>query len=232
MDVLVTGANRGIGLGFVGEYVKRGARVFAACRHLDDAAALRALESEFNGQVIILLLDVTDQAQIKACYEQVHLHTAKLDRLINNAGILRPVDSVREITESDLMDSFAVNAVAPLRMIQCFEKLLAAGDAPRIINITGPTPPISKLPRRNNQVYMASRYVHNALTRMVALELIEQGIITVALWPGYIRTDMNHMAVDATPVEDGIPLAVNVIESLTVEHNGCCLLPDGRVYEW
>jgi NAD(P)-dependent dehydrogenase (short-subunit alcohol dehydrogenase family) len=61
---------------------------------------------------------------------------------------------------------------------------------------------------------------------------IEKGIITVALWPGYIRTDMNQHAPDASSPEEAIPLAVNVIENLTPDHNGCCLLPDGRTYDW
>ena len=232
MRVLVTGANRGIGLGFVREYVKRGAQVFAACRKPDQADALKQLQSEYGDQVVIIPLEVTDQAQIDQCYERVRQLTTSLDCLINNAGILRSVESIREITEQALLESFAVNAVAPLRMIQRFEDLLAAGTSPRIVNITGPTPPITKLPLRNNQIYMTSRYAHNALTKMAALELIERGIITVALWPGYIRTDMNQMSPDATPPEEGIPLAVDVIEGLTLEHNGYCLLSDGRVYEW
>jgi NAD(P)-dependent dehydrogenase (short-subunit alcohol dehydrogenase family) len=232
MKVLITGANRGIGLALVQEYVTRGAQVFATCRSPEQAHALTALHSKHGDQVIILPLDVTDQVQIDNCFDLVLQHTTSLDRLINNAGILRPVESFRDITESALMESFAVNALAPLRLIQRFEDLLAEGVAPRLVNITGPTPPITKLSRRNNQIYMASRYAHNALTKMVALELIEKGIITAALWPGYIRTDMNNMSPDATPSETGIPLAVNVIESLTTEHNGCCLLPDGKIYEW
>jgi NAD(P)-dependent dehydrogenase (short-subunit alcohol dehydrogenase family) len=232
MKVLITGANRGIGLALVQEYVNRGAQVFAACRNPAHAHALTALHTKYGDQVIILPLEVTDQNQIDQCFEQVRQHSTSLDRLINNAGILRPVESFRDISESALMESFAVNALAPLRMIQRFEELLVGGIMPRIVNITGPTPPITKLLRRNNQIYMASRYAHNALTKMVALELIEKGIITAALWPGYIRTDMNNMSPDATPSETGIPLAVNVIESLTPEHNGCCLLPDGKIYEW
>jgi NAD(P)-dependent dehydrogenase (short-subunit alcohol dehydrogenase family) len=232
MKILITGANRGIGLALVQEYVTRGAQVFAACRNPEQAHALTDLHSKHGDQVIILPLDVTDPVQIDHCFDRVRQHSASLDRLINNAGILRPVESFRDITESALMESFAVNALAPLRLIQRFEDLLAGGIAPRIVNITGPTPSITKLSRRNNQIYMASRYAHNALTKMVALELIEKGIITAALWPGYIRTDMNNMSPDATPSETGIPLAVNVIESLTAEHNGCCLLPDGKIYEW
>jgi NAD(P)-dependent dehydrogenase (short-subunit alcohol dehydrogenase family) len=232
MNVLITGANRGIGLALVREYINRGAQVFTACRSPEQASELKKLQTEQGDHLLLLALDVTDESQIAQARELVGQRTTHLDRLINNAGILRPVESFREITESALMDSFAVNALAPLRMIQHFEDLLAAGSSPRIVNITGPTPPITRLPRRNNQVYMASRYAHNALTKMVALELIEKGIITVALWPGYIRTDMNGMAADATPPQDGIPRAVDVIENLTTEHNGCCLLPDGKLYDW
>ena len=232
MNVLVTGANRGIGFGFVQEYVKRGAHVFAACRKPEQADKLKELQTAHRNQVIIVPLDVTDQAQINHCSSLVSQHATSLDRVINNAGILRPVESFRDISTVDLIESFAVNAVAPLRIIQHFEGLLAAGSTPRLINITGPTPSITNLPRRNNHIYLASRYPHNALTKLVAWELIEKGIVTIALWPGFLRTDMNHLHPEATPPEEGIPLAVNVIESLTTAHNGSCLLPDGSSYEW
>jgi NAD(P)-dependent dehydrogenase (short-subunit alcohol dehydrogenase family) len=232
MKVLITGANRGIGLGFAQEYAKRGAHIFAACRKPEQASKLKELQARYRDQVIVVPLDITDQAQIAQCYHLVSQHTTSLDRIINNAGILRSVESFREITMSDLMESFAVNAAAPLHIIQQFEDMLAAGSAPRLINITGPTPSITKLSRRNNHIYLASRYAHNALTKMVALELIEKGIVTIALWPGFIQTDMNQQHPEATPPEEGIPLAVNVIEHLTTEHNGSCLLPDGSIYEW
>jgi NAD(P)-dependent dehydrogenase (short-subunit alcohol dehydrogenase family) len=153
MKVLITGANRGIGLGFVREYVNRGALVFVSCRKPEQADELKSLQAESSDQMIILPLDVTDQPQIDQCYNRVREQTGSLDRLINNAGILHPVESFRDITTSALMESFAVNAVSPLSLIQRFEDVLARGVSPRIVNITGPTPPISKLPRRNNQVY-------------------------------------------------------------------------------
>jgi NAD(P)-dependent dehydrogenase (short-subunit alcohol dehydrogenase family) len=99
------------------------------------------------------------------------------------------------------------------------------------VNLTAPTPPISKYPRAVNHAYMASRYALNALTKMIALEWESKGIITVALWPGYISTDMNRDPA-AAPVETAIPLAAQVIDSLTADHNGCCLLPDGTRYDW
>ena len=231
-QVFITGANRGIGLAFTKEYLKRGAKVFAACRDPERAAALHDLVEQCGAQIVVVPLEVTDAAQIDQCYEAVQAHTSSLDVLINNAGILRQADDFTEITAEALMDSFAVNAVAPLRIIQRFVDLVAAGTNPRIVNITGPTPPITKLSHRGNHIYLASRYASNALTKMVALDLADRGIITIALWPGFIRTDMNNNNPEAALPEEGIKPAVNVIEGLTMEHNGCCLLNDGRVYEW
>lgn len=231
-QVFITGANRGIGLALTREYLNRGAKVFAACRDPEHAAALHDLVNQCGHQIVIVPLEVTDAAQIDQCYAAVKAHTSGLDVLINNAGIFRPADDFTQITAEALIDSFAVNAVAPVRIIQRFADMVAAGTHPRIVNITGPTPPISKLPRRGNHIYLASRYASNALTKMVALDLADRGIITVALWPGFIRTDMNNHNPEAAPPEEGIIPAVNVIEALTMEHNGCCLLNDGSVYEW
>src|SRR5215207_8501984 len=102
MKILITGANRGIGLALVQEYVNRGAQVFATCRSPEQANALATLRSKHRDQVIILPLEVTDQVQIDGCFDRVRQHTTSLDRLINNAGILRPVESFRDITESAL----------------------------------------------------------------------------------------------------------------------------------
>lgn len=130
------------------------------------------------------------------------------------------------------MKSFAVNTVAPMMVIQAFVDLLEKGENPKIVNITMPTPPISKLPKMGNHHYVASRYALNGLTKLTALELAEKGIITVGLYPGYLKTDMNNHSEQAANIEEGIPLAADVIDGLTMEQNGLALLPNGKVYEW
>jgi NAD(P)-dependent dehydrogenase (short-subunit alcohol dehydrogenase family) len=76
---------------------------------------------------------------------------------------------------------------------------------------------------------MASRYALNALTKMMALELRALDVLVVALWQGHMRTDMNNMAEAATPPEEALPQVVDLIEHLTWEHAGCCLLLDGVI---
>jgi NAD(P)-dependent dehydrogenase (short-subunit alcohol dehydrogenase family) len=231
-NVLVTGANRGIGLAFVTAYLQHGDRVIATRRHPAEAYRLQELQQAYGEAVTILPMDVTDPEQIAACRDAVAQDVDALHVLINNAGILRHVERLAEIQLHDLMDSFQVNAAGPVLVAQASVELLSAGAPSKLVNITMPTPPISRWPRRDNQIYVASCYALNALTKMIALELGDLGIITIGLYPGFIQTDMNDYSPQAVPAEEGIPKVVLTIDRITTDSNGLAYLPDGTVYEW
>jgi NAD(P)-dependent dehydrogenase (short-subunit alcohol dehydrogenase family) len=231
-NVLVTGANRGIGLAFVSEYLQRGNRVIATCRHPSEANRLHELQDQYGEAVIILPMDVTAPQQIATCQAEVARHVDSLHLLINNAGILRQVERLAQIEMHELMESFQVNAVGPVMVAKAFAALLHAGAPSKLVNITMPTPPISKWNRTDNQIYVASRYALNSLTKMIALELGDLGITTIGLYPGMIQTDMNQYSAQAIPATEGIPKAVNTIQSITPDQNGLAFLPDGTFYSW
>jgi NAD(P)-dependent dehydrogenase (short-subunit alcohol dehydrogenase family) len=231
-NILITGANRGIGLAFTSEYLKRGDRVLATCRHPHEADALHKLQQQYPDALAILNMDVTNSAQIAACRALATEHVHALNVLINNAGIMRQVEHITEIHPEDLVDSLRVNAVGPTLVANAFIDLLEAGKPSKLVNITMPTQTITKLDRTSNQIYVASRYATNALTKMMALEFAPRGITTVGLYPGMIQTDMNNYSKEAVPAADGIPKAVDTIEAITPKQNGLALLPDGKVYEW
>ena len=88
-NVLVSGANRGIGLAFVAEYPQRGSRVIATCRQASQANQLHELHQTYGEALIILRMDVADPQQIAACQTEVAKRVDALHVLINNAGILR-----------------------------------------------------------------------------------------------------------------------------------------------
>jgi NAD(P)-dependent dehydrogenase (short-subunit alcohol dehydrogenase family) len=231
-NVLVTGANRGIGLAFVSEYLKRGDRVIGTCRYPSKATLLHKLQQEYGAALILLPMDVTNPEQIAACRTEVTRRVNALHLLINNAGIFRPVERLAQIELNDLLESFQVNAAGPVMVAQAFVDLLHAGAPSRLVNITMPTRPLSEWSRVENHSYIASRYALNSLTKMLALELIHLGITTVALYPGMIQTDMNGYAEQAIPAAQGIPIAVDTIQSVQPDQNGLALLPDGTVYNW
>ena len=231
-NVLITGANRGIGLAFVSAYLQGGDRVIATCRHPSQANHLHELQHRYPTALDVLPMDVTDPEQITACQAEVAKRVDSLHLLINNAGILRHAEKLAQIEMHDLMDSFQVNAAGPVMVIKAFVDLLRAGAPSKLVNITMPTQPISRWSRVENQNYVASRYALNSLTKMIALELGELGITTIGLYPGMIQTDMNQYSPEAIPAAEGIPKAVDTIQSITPEQNGLALLPDGRVYDW
>jgi NAD(P)-dependent dehydrogenase (short-subunit alcohol dehydrogenase family) len=231
-NVLITGANRGIGLAFVLAYLQRGKRVIATCRHPSKASELHELQQTYGEALIVLPMDVTNAQQITTCRDEVAKRVDALHLLINNAGILRQAERLNEIEMHDLMDSFQINAVGPVIVAKAFLELLRSGAPSKLVNITMPTQPISKLERTENHPYIASRYALNSLTKMLALELGEYGITTVGLYPGMIQTDMNQYSVEAVPAAEGIPKTIDAIENITPDQNGLAILPNGSIYDW
>jgi NAD(P)-dependent dehydrogenase (short-subunit alcohol dehydrogenase family) len=231
-NVLVTGANRGIGLAFVSEYLGRGSLVIATCRKPSQAHRLLELRQTYRETLILLPMDVTDPQQIATCQAEVSRRVDALHLLINNAGILRQSEQLAQIEMQDLLESFQVNAAGPVIVAKAFMELLRAGAPSKLVNITMPTPSVSKWTRIENHAYIASRYAFNSLTKMLALELKEYGITTVGLYPGMIQTDMNQYSAQAVPAMEGIPKAVSAIENITPDQNGLAILPDGTIYDW
>lgn len=231
-NVLITGANRGIGLAFVSVYLQRGNRVIATCRQPSQADQLHELQRTYGEAIILLPMDVADPQQIAACQTEVAKRIDALHLLINNAGILRQTKQLAEIEMRDLLESFQVNAAGPVMVTKAFFELLRAGAPSKLVNITMPTQTISKLDRTENHPYISSRYALNSLTKMLALELAEFGITTIGLYPGMTQTDMNQYSAEAVPAAEGIPIAINAIQNITPDQNGLALLPDGTIYNW
>lgn len=230
--VVITGANRGVGLGLARAFLARGDRVVATCRQPGEAPALGDLQRLHGERLHTVVLDVEDGASIAHAGQELARLVPALDVLVNNAGVFAPSKGFSEVSADALARSFAVNTIAPLRMAQALLPLLRGGERPRIVNITMPTRPIGQLQRTEHHAYAASRYALNALTRMMALQLAPSGVTVVGLWPGYVRSDMNGHAADAADPDAALPPVAELIAGLDARVSGQCLLPDGRAFEW
>jgi NAD(P)-dependent dehydrogenase (short-subunit alcohol dehydrogenase family) len=226
-DVLITGASRGIGYALTREYLGRGARVFAAVRDPDQAPALRALATD---DLVVVALDVRSQRDIDAAGDLVASRAGGLDLLINNAGVGHANTGLADVDGARMLDLLSVNTVGPVLVAQRFVPLLRPGA--RLVNITMPTRSIARLTRTDSHAFIASRYALNALTKMIATELTDTDRVVVALWPGYLRTDLNDYAEAATPLAEAIPGVVDLIERLGPADHGACLRPDGTHVAW
>jgi NAD(P)-dependent dehydrogenase (short-subunit alcohol dehydrogenase family) len=232
--ILITGANRGLGLELARQYTTRGERVFATCRQPQRAEELGELAAQHPDRLTIIPLDVTDQQSIDASYDTVREHTDALDVFINNAGI-REIRE-RELTLDDLeadamLRVFQINVVGPAMMIKRYVDLLQAGSNPLIVNVSSRAGSISLRDSKVHGSYAISKAALNMLTRVIHNNLKPQGIATVAVHPGWVRTDMGGPEAPRTPEETMAGL-IRVIDGLTLEDSGRFLQWDGQALPW
>ncbi|MEO6848163.1 MAG: SDR family NAD(P)-dependent oxidoreductase, partial [Chthoniobacterales bacterium] len=135
--VLITGANRGIGLGFAQECLSRGDLVFAGCRDTAHARDLQSLKATYPENCIIVELDVTDQCSIGASFEFIQTQAGGLDLLVNNAAYTTNLfESINDFQPEIMLRHFQVNAFAPMAVIQRYLRLLRKGQNAKIATIS------------------------------------------------------------------------------------------------
>ena len=193
--ILITGANRGLGLEFVRQYVERGDRVYAGCREPETAAELQTLSDAHPGQIYALPLDMTDEATMDAARQRVEAQTESLDVLINNAGCYAPGEpGLFKVESAKMLRVFAVNAVAPVLMAQKFAPLLAKGKNPRVASVVSGSALLFDQDGAPGKQYSygASKAALNFMIRQMAFDLRPQNIINIGLEPGFVLTDMTR----------------------------------------
>lgn len=236
--ILVTGANRGLGLGFVQHYVGKGDHVFAACRTPDVTDALHQLAREQADKLDIIQLDVTDSNEIANARAFIGARTERLDLLINNAGV-NPEQgklaskSLADIATDKALSTYQVNAVAPVIITRAFLDLLKKSDEPRVINLSSGAGSLAERTRERGGTYSyaASKAALNMYTRALAGADEMQGIAVVAFSPGWVKTEMGGDDAELT-VEESIASLTEQINKLTPEDSGKFLNRDGTPRAW
>jgi NAD(P)-dependent dehydrogenase (short-subunit alcohol dehydrogenase family) len=234
---LVTGANRGLGLEFVRQLLARGDRVVAACRHPGKATALNTLAGEHPGRLHVLPLDVALPKSHAEFARELPLVLGdeeesgggRLDLLINNAGVLHSGERFGHLGDAHLLDSFRINAMAPLLLTQALAPLLA--DGARVANMSSQLGSITNCERFGTPSYNISKAAQNMTTRLLAHALAERGIVVLALHPGWVRTDMGgkDATLDAPAAVAGL---LHAIDGAEVAASGSFVDWQGRTLPW
>jgi len=224
--VLVTGAGRGLGYEFARQYASAGWMVLATCRNPIAAAMLEDLD----GDVEVFDLDVTSPEQIAALAHA--MGRRPIDVLINNAGIM-PTErgGLGAAADAAMHEAMAVNAFAPLRLVEALAGNVAVSDLKRIVAISSNMASIGDNTQGGDFTYRASKAALNALMRGVAIELAPRGIITVMINPGWARTDMGGRNAPLA-VADSVAAVRAIIDRLSPEMNGRFYDHDGTELGW
>ena len=217
--VVITGANRGIGLALTQFYVERGAQVLALCRQA--SSDLSASGAEIVEDVDLLLPDT-----FAAVAER--LPCDNIDILINNAGILRG-GRLGQLSSSVLMEQLQVNAIGALLMSQAMLPRLKRGA--KVALITSRMGSIGDNDSGGSYGYRMSKAALNAAGKSLAIDLAPQGIAVAVLHPGYVQTDMVGGGGNVSAGTAAIQLAAR-IDDLDASRSGHFLHANGDELPW
>ncbi len=227
LNVLVTGASRGMGLEFVKQWLARGAQVIATARNPSGATELSALLDRYpEDQLRILQLDVTDARSVAQMASA--LGNTEIDILINNAGLLR-AETLDNMDFASVLEQFKINALGTLRVTHAVLGNLR--DGARIINMTSRMGSLDDNTSGGYYGYRMSKAALNMTTRSLAVDLKSRGIIVIALHPGSVQTDMTRGFGMLTP-EASVAGINQLIDKLTLEQSGLFLHYQGTSLPW
>ncbi|NPC59404.1 SDR family oxidoreductase [Caenimonas soli] len=239
--VLITGANRGVGLALVKEYATGGDQVIATCREPAKADALNSFAMASNGRVRILPLEIADEVSI-ASLKRV-LADEPIDIIINNAAIngTPKEQTYLRIDGENYIHAVRVNALGPMLLSQALFANLRRGTAKRLVAITSSYGSIGRdwdrtVTAHERYAYRASKAALNMGMRSLSRDWAEFGVIVGIIEPGWVRTDMGGKSAleTATSIsaEESARGMKDCISKLTPETSGIFQRFWGEVLPW
>lgn len=222
-EVLLTGANRGIGLEFARQLAARGDHVVATCRNPAAASELAELD------VQVERLDVVDAAGIEHIAE---LYADRhLDLLINNAGIGVGHRPLGELDYDEMGLYYRTNAVGPLQLTETLLPALRRGEYRTVVSLTSRVGSIRDNTSGGSYAYRASKAALNAITKSLAIDLGEEGFTCVVLHPGWVQTDMGGTSAPL-PTQQSVAGMLKVIDGLSPDDSGAFFDYTGESLPW
>lgn len=217
--VVVTGANRGIGLEFVKQYLLKGDEVIALCRNTSD-------ELSNTGAKVVDKVDVSKSE----CLEEIlpTLSTLKIDLLINNAGVLTN-ETLEHMSAGDLEYQFRVNAIGPLVLTQMLRHQLVKGA--KVALITSRMGSVTDNTSGGRYGYRMSKAALNIAGMSLAHDLKKQEVAVALLHPGYVQTEMVNNNGDISAAV-AVQRLIQRIEGLNLSNTGTFWHSNGEVLPW
>jgi NAD(P)-dependent dehydrogenase (short-subunit alcohol dehydrogenase family) len=250
-SVLVTGANRGIGLEFVRQYTARDWYVFATCRRPDQADDLRKLGRRADG-IEVLQLDVGSPQSIGDLADRIR--GRPLDLLLHNAAMKGTEAGFAGIEMSIWTEMMRVNAIGPVLLTKALCEELVLTTEPKVVGISSMKASITRNRVGGSYEYRSSKAALNAALRSLAIDLRDRGITCVALSPGWVhagevvgaqglefgdrlragrafRAEFGASS-KRISVEHSVASMINVISGVSLERSGRLFDHEGTELEW
>ena len=227
--ILVTGANRGIGLELVKQYCNQNYQVIGTYRNENTSGEFISMSQNLNN-LKVYSLDVSSDQSLKDFSSK--LGDTPVDIFINNAGVYGPRDSsFNNVDERNWISVFQTNAIAPLLLTQLIIENLRNGSQKKLIYITSKMGSIDDNKSGGAYIYRSSKTALNSVVKSISLDLAKDGMKVALLHPGWVRTDMGgpNGLIDTTTSVSGM---IEVIDRLSQSDSGCFFNYDGSKIPW
>jgi len=231
--VLITGANRGLGLALSKQFAADNYYVIGTARSPEKATELKEVADE------VLALDVASDESIKALATALKGKT--IDILVNNAGYFGPTTglgteneksaTLKTLTRSEVLDCFAVNSAGPIFVTQGLIPNLLASKRAKVIIISSRSGIINQSRNAGAYGYRISKTAVNRAVKIMSVDKALGKSIVVAIAPGHNKTDMGGNKAKLSP-EESMKKVKTLIESLTPKHDGGFWYYDGKKLPW
>ncbi|PLS01068.1 SDR family NAD(P)-dependent oxidoreductase [Neobacillus cucumis] len=226
MRILITGANRGLGLALSQVGAERGHHILAGVRDAEQGRG-KLSELEFSKSISIVSLDVTKEDSVLQAANFVKEHFGSIDAIINNAGILLERDkTIEDLNLEEVQLSFDVNLFGPMRVVKHFLPLLLMGDSSSIINISSEAGSFENA-YGGDYAYASSKTALNMFSEQLSNYVKEKNIQVYAVHPGWIQTDMGGVNAPGNPIETAKGIFDLIEKRKIVESKYCFINHDG-----
>ena len=225
--VLITGANKGIGLEMTRQYVEKGDEVIACVRNPQGATELNELAS--GGKVKVEAMDVGDPESIASARERIG--DDSIDILINNAGAVGGAkQSIDDVDIAEWHKTLDVNTIGPLLIARAFKPNLAASGNGKLMTVTSQLA-ASTWPMGGMYIYSSTKAGVSKVCQALALDWKDEPITVALMHPGWVKTDMGGPHAELTP-QDSAAGIISVIDGLTKADSGKFYKWNGEIHPW
>ena len=228
-NVVITGANRGLGLGFVKNYLGKNVDVVSTTRDLKSSKELLALKEKFPNNLEIFELDLLKESAGDTLAN--FLGERPIDILINNAGVGSTNQHFEAVSPKPWLEVLKVNLIAPLMITQSIINNVKKGSDKKIYFLSSQLGSIGDNASGGMYIYRSSKTGLNQVVKSLSVDLKPQGITVVSLHPGWVKTDMGGPNAPVS-IDESIEGMTQVIHTTDIRDTGRFLNYDGKELPW
>ena len=228
-NILITGANRGLGLGFAKKCLKKDEHVLATVRDIKGSEELLALKEKFPNNLEIFELDLLKES-VGYTLENF-LGDRPIDIVINNAGVGSTNQHFEAVSPKPWLEVLKVNLIAPLIITQSIINNVKKGSDKKIYFLSSQLGSIGDNASGGMYIYRSSKTGLNQVVKSLSIDLKPQGITVVSLHPGWVKTDMGGPNAPVS-IDESIEGMMQVIDATDIRDTGRFLNYDGKELPW